>query len=74
MADNGYDAVLEAIAKLSCSDQQRLVSELIARVAHGPDSIPRRHSILELRGLGKELWAGVDPDEYVEQERSSWNG
>jgi hypothetical protein len=30
-------------------------------------------SILELRGLGKELWAGVDPVEYVRAERDSWD-
>ena len=29
-------------------------------------------SLLELRGLGKEIWEGVDPMEYVKQERDSW--
>jgi len=27
--------------------------------------------ILRLRGLGKEVWAGVDPDRYVEQLREA---
>ncbi len=31
-----------------------------------------QHSILELRGLGKEIWNGVDPDEYVRQLREGW--
>jgi hypothetical protein len=30
-------------------------------------------SIVELRGLGKELWAGVDPVEYIRAERDSWD-
>lgn len=30
-------------------------------------------SILELKGLGKELWAGLDPKEHVESERRSWD-
>lgn len=34
----------------------------------------RQHSILELRGLGKEVWEGIDVDEYLEQERNSWDG
>lgn len=34
---------------------------------------PKR-SILELRGLGKEVWDGIDAQEYVNQERASWNG
>ena len=31
------------------------------------------HSILELQGLGKDLWAGIDAQEYVDEERSSWD-
>ena len=33
-----------------------------------------QHSILELKGLGKEIWKGIDAQEYVDQERSSWPG
>ena len=29
-------------------------------------------SILELRGLGKELWLGIDAAAYVEVERKAW--
>lgn len=29
-------------------------------------------SILDLQGLGKEIWMGVDPDRYVETERKTW--
>jgi len=32
----------------------------------------RKRSLLELRGLGREIWEGVDPAEYVKQERDSW--
>ncbi len=31
-----------------------------------------RESILGLRGLGKEIWKGLDPDEYVRQLREGW--
>ena len=31
-------------------------------------------SILELQGLGKEIWRGIDAQEYVDRERASWNG
>jgi hypothetical protein len=30
-------------------------------------------SILELQGLGKEVWAGVNVDEYVRRERQAWD-
>jgi plasmid stability protein len=29
-------------------------------------------SILELQGLGKEIWAGTDADAYVRKEREAW--
>ena len=32
----------------------------------------RKRSLLELRGLGREIWEGVVPAEYVKQERDSW--
>jgi hypothetical protein len=31
------------------------------------------NSILALSGLGRELWVGVDPDEYVRQLREDWD-
>ena len=30
-------------------------------------------SILELKGLGKERWRGVDPSAHVARERRSWD-
>jgi hypothetical protein len=27
-----------------------------------------------LCGLGKEIWEGIDAQEYVNSERASWNG
>jgi hypothetical protein len=30
--------------------------------------------MMELEGLGKEIWQGLDAQEYVNQERASWNG
>lgn len=29
-------------------------------------------SIIELRGLGKELWRGLDPASHVDRERATW--
>jgi hypothetical protein len=32
----------------------------------------KTHSILELQGLGKEIWQGIDVEEYIRRERESW--
>lgn len=28
--------------------------------------------VLQMRGVGKEIWAGIDPDAYVRELRSGW--
>jgi hypothetical protein len=30
--------------------------------------------ILQMRGVGKEIWADTDADEYVRTLRANWNG
>ena len=30
------------------------------------------HPLMQLSGLGKEIWKGVDPDEYVRELREGW--
>jgi plasmid stability protein len=42
---------------------------LLATARESPEVL----SILELRGLGKEIWHGVEPAGHVESERSSWD-
>ncbi len=36
-------------------------------------SLARRHSILELHGLGREVWQGIDPKKYIDGLRNEWN-
>ncbi|MDA0735335.1 MAG: hypothetical protein O2909_12205 [Chloroflexi bacterium] len=69
----------QLLAKLTTEEEAELetfASFLLAR--RDLDSIKpagkQLHSILELRGLGKEIWEGIDAQEYVDQERNSWNG
>jgi hypothetical protein len=51
----------------------RLIAELVGRLSGEPDRRPHR-SLLDLQGLGKGVWQGVDVDEYLRRERSSWSG
>lgn len=70
MANNSYDEILSLAKQLSQQDQAKLVGEL-AQLAGRKNN--GAHSILELEGLGKEVWEGIDPDKYVAQERDSWD-
>jgi ribosomal protein S6 len=68
-----YESALAMAESLSHEEQLRLIEELRARANEGAAHVPQ-HSIMELRGLGKEIWQGIDAQEYVNQERASWNG
>jgi len=46
-----------------------LSQDLVATV---PMEISER-SILELRGLGKEIWQGIDAQQYVNELRDEWD-
>ena len=35
-------------------------------------SVEKSDPILELRGLGKEIWVGEEADEYVSRLRGGW--
>jgi hypothetical protein len=68
----GYQEVVAKIQTLSDAEQAQLLAYLSACV--GEQRPPAKRSLLELEGLGKGTWAGVDAQEYVRRERDSWNG
>jgi hypothetical protein len=68
-----YQDIRRQVENLTPNEQLRLLEELAVMVRHGMLVKPKR-SILELEGLGKETWHGLDAQEYVNQERASWNG
>ena len=47
---------------------------LVEATEEGQSVVPKRHSILELMDLGKEIWQGIDVDDYIDRERDSSNG
>lgn len=53
--------------------RKKYFSAMLELFPVGGDSSNTRR-IMELAGLGKEIWAGVDATEYVERERSNWGG
>ncbi len=73
MSKVAYEEVLQRAQKLTSEEQLKLVEELATIIRRRIMSHDRR-SILELQGLGKEIWQGVDTEAYIDQERASWNG
>jgi hypothetical protein len=72
MPTNTYENAKRSVEALGPTDQLRLVSELASRLSGELNRRPR--SLLELEGLGADVWQDVDVDEYLRRERSSWNG
>jgi len=68
-----YDETLSRVRRLTPFDQLRLLEELAVIVRYQVEARQPR-SILELEGLGKDIWEGIDAQEYIDQERASWNG
>ena len=61
------EALIEAAKHLSAEEQKKLVEAL-----HPRSQAPQARRITEMRGLGKELWQGIDPQDYLNAERDSW--
>lgn len=53
----------------------RTGQELTIEEAHGRLILwPKPKSYSDaLEGLGRDIWAGIDPLEYIRQERASWD-
>ena len=76
MTAYAYQEVLNEVAnqarRLTLEEQLRLLEDL-AGIIRQQMSPKRKHSILELEGLGQEIWKGIDAQEYINQERDSWD-
>lgn len=77
MTTYAYQEMLSNIQQLSLDEQLRLLEDLAEQIRQQLllKQVPpkRKHSILELEGLGQEIWKGIDAQEYINQERDSWD-
>ena len=65
------DALYRKLQARAKRDRRSVAQEVVHLLAEALD-VPRPASIMELEGLGKELWAGIDASAYVARERDSW--
>lgn len=69
--DPRYDLAKRYVRALDPADQLRLIADIEMGIAAEVEPRPRR-SLLELQGLGKEIWDGIDVEEYLRREWCSW--
>ena len=53
--------------------QRRSLSQEVAHILAEAVESAEPEAITDLRGLGKQHWAGVDAGRHVETERRSWD-
>ena len=65
----------EQIRRLTPEQKLRLITLIAGELAAQAHTLPqpRRCSLMELEGLGAEIWQGIDAQEYVDQLRSEWD-
>jgi hypothetical protein len=64
-------AVYQHAQNLTWAERKELIKLLLDTLATPPSSAPRHLS--ELRGLGKEIWMGIDAQTYVDELRDEWS-
>jgi hypothetical protein len=60
------EELIQAAKRLTPEERARLILALTQTAAEPG------HEITELQGLGKEVWNGIDAQEYINAERDSW--
>lgn len=82
METHAYHKILDhmqsIIPQLSMDEQLKLLEEMATIIRKRnvgeplQKDVPQRHNVMEFRGLGKEIWEGIDAQEYVRREREDW--
>ena len=60
------------IKPISVTEQLRLIALIGQQLAIQSAPIEKKHSLLELEGLGAEIWEDIEPQEYVDGLRQEW--
>ncbi len=60
------------IRAMSLRERLRLAQRILAEAVPLTEAA-EHHSLLELEGLGAELWKSVDAQEYVDNLRREWD-
>lgn len=76
MATMTAKEIYEQLVKhLPAEERLQLVEMVKEELPTGPriESKEHKRSIMELHGLGAEIWEGIDAQEYVNELRKEWD-
>jgi hypothetical protein len=72
MQTTGLAEIITLIEKLSPEEKRQLIEHVARDLQRIPSALVRL-SWQDARGLGKDIWAGVDVDQYVDALRQEWD-
>ena len=75
MATRAAQLYKEHVRALPATQRLELLALIARELAAEHHTTPNkpRHRLSELRGLGKEIWEGIDAQEYVNKLRDEWD-
>ena len=73
MTDRLEEVYEKYVKPLPTGERLRLLEMTAHDLALTAPPAPQKRSILELRGLGKEIWQGIDAQTYVDDLREEWD-
>ena len=65
--------ILHKAQALTAEERRELIKMLVDTLGNPETNERQQHSLMELAGLGAEIWHGVDAQEYVDKLRSEWD-
>jgi hypothetical protein len=68
-----YDDYVKGIPFLSTDEQIKLIKVLSSALQKSAGKKKTRNSIMALEGLGAKIWNVIDAQEFVRNERESWD-
>lgn len=67
-----YDDYIAGIKGLKSEQQLSLIEFISVQLKKNISKKKERHSIMELEGLGADIWKDIDVQKYIRSERESW--
>ena len=68
-----YGDYARGINFLNIDEQLTLLEIISTRLKKSIGKRRKKNSIMELEGLGASIWKGIDAQDYVHNERESWD-
>jgi hypothetical protein len=68
-----FEDYVRGIEHLRPDEQLSLIEIISTKLKKVLKQKKTKHSIMELEGLGSEIWKGIDAQQYVNKERESWD-